>query len=183
MPGTTSLGLRYPMPWETVTAQSYEDLANDIDNVLDVLDALRTQARVPEMALVTYPGGGTSVAQGVTTLLTYGTEVVDTANLANLGVNNERLTLSAGIWFVNAYAITSGGTTTSGTQLQFHLNTALHSFHRIDNSNFPSKEINGHTLMWVPIDGSILQVNAAWFGTGGPMTWFASLQAWKVREL
>jgi hypothetical protein len=183
MPGTTSLGLRYPFPSETVTAQSYQDLAEDIDSVLDTLDALRTQARVPEMAIVQWPGGGTSVTQGVTTTLTYGTEVVDTAGLANLGVNNDRLTLSAGIWLINGWASISGGTTTSGTQLQFHLNAALHSFHRIDNSSFPSKETNGQALIHVAAAGSILQMNAAWFGTGGPQTWFASLHAWKVREL
>jgi hypothetical protein len=183
MPGMTSLGLRYPYPWETVTAQSYQDLAEDIDGVLDGLDLLRTQARVPEMAIVQWSGAGTAVAQGVTTVLTYATEVVDTANLANLGVNNDRLTLSAGIWLVNCYCSITGGTTNTGTQLQFHLNTVLHSFHRVDNSNFTSKEINGQTLIYVPIDGSILQVNAAWFGTGGPMTWLPYLHAWKVREL
>jgi hypothetical protein len=183
MPGMTSLGLRYPFPWETVSAQSYQDLAEDIDGVLDGLDLLRTQARVPEMAIVSWSGAGTSVTQGVTTTMTYAFEQVDTANLANLGVNNDRLTLSAGIWLINAYVSITGGTTTSGTQLQFHLNTALHSFHRIDNSNFPSKEINGQTLMYVPVDGAILQVNGAWFGTGGPQTWFPFVQAWKIREL
>lgn len=183
MPGITPLGIRYPLPWETVTAQSYEDMANDIDGVLDGLDLLRTQARVPEMALVDWGGVSTSVPQGVTTTLTYAFEDFDTAGLANLGVNNDRLTLSAGLWFVNAWASTSGGTTNTGTQLQLHLNTALHSFHRVDNSSFTSKDINVHGLLYVPVGAAVLQANAAWFGTGGPMTWFPYLFAWKVRNL
>lgn len=183
MPGATPLGLRYPYPWETVTAQSYQDLAEDIDSVLDSLDLLHTSVRVPAQAAILHAGAGTSVTQAVTTNLTFDTESYDTASLANLGVNNDRLTLSSGIWFANGWAFTTGGTTTSGTQLQLMLATALHTFHRIDNSSFTGKSINVQGLLHVPINGTILQMAGAWFGTGGPQTWFARLQVWKVREL
>src|SRR5688572_1515078 len=133
MPGTTPLGLRYPYPWETVTAQSYQDLSEDIDAALDALDTMHTQRRVPAQAAVLQGGAGDSVPVSTFTNLTWTIESYDTASLVNLGVNNDRMTLTAGIWFASGWAITSGGTTTNATQLQLHVNTVLHTFHRIDN--------------------------------------------------
>lgn len=183
MPGTTPLGLRYPLPWETVTAQSFQDLSEDIDAALDALDIIETQARVPQQASVINGAGGNSVPVNVGTTLTYTIEEYDTGNLADLGVNNDRLTLSAGIWFVNGKASTSGGTTTSGTHLQLHVATVLTAFHRIDNSTIVGKDIALQALIKIPVNGTIIQLIGIWTGTGGPQTWVAQLQTWKVRAL
>jgi hypothetical protein len=183
MPGTTPLGLRYPLPWETVTAQSFQDLSEDIDAALDALDLIRTQARVPEQASVIQGGAGNALTQAVTTTLTYTIELYDTGGLSNLGVNNDRLTLSAGLWFCNGWAISSGGTTTTGSQLQLQVATVMTAFHRVDNSSFTGKNMNVQALLKIPVDGTILQLAGVWFGTGGPQTWSARLQVWKVREL
>lgn len=184
MPGSTSLGLRYPLPWETVTAQSYQDLAEDIDSVLDTIDLLETKARVPPMAMVTLFGSNVTVPQAVHTVVTFDSEVMDNANLSNLGVNNDRLTLSAGVWFVNAYALATGGTTTTAVQLQFYVNTVLHSFNRIDDSSFVTKNITAQSVVKASVDGTILQLYAFWSGTGGPATWVSPmLRVYRIREL
>lgn len=185
MPGTTSLGLRYPLPSETVTAQSYQDLAEDIDSVLDTIDLLETKARVPQMAMVTLFGSTVSVPQAVHTLITFDIENIDNASIANLGVNNDRLTLSAGIWFVNGYALASGGTTVTAVQLQFYVNTVLHSFNRIDDSSaFTTKNITAQSVVKAPVNGTILQMYAFWSGTGGPATWSSpTLRVYRIREL
>ena len=182
MPGVTPLGLRYPLPWETVTAQSFQDLSEDIDGVLDNLDVLRTSARVPQMASVFMPAS-TSVPQGVTTALTFTSELVDTANIVNLGVNNDRMTLGAGLWFCTGHAFLSGATTNTGTQLHFNLNSALVAFHRIDDTSFVTHGIMVQALIYVPTPGSILQLMGTWFGTGGPASWSGRMDAWRVRGL
>lgn len=183
MPGTTPLGLRYPYPWETVTADSFQNLAEDIDTVLDGLDVLRLQARVPAQASVLQAGAGNNVTVAVGTGLTWDTEVYDTAGLVNLGVNNDRFTLSTGLWFCTAWANTSGGTTTTGTHLQFNVAGVLHTFHRIDNSSITGKNISAQALIPITAAGTILQLVATWTGTGGPQVWTSRMQAWKVRDL
>ena len=100
MPGTTSLGIRYPFQNETVNQASWQNMANDIDGLLTQLGVLRDATVNPATAQIFGSGTSVTLATNVTGNLTFNFENWDTAGYANLGVNNDRFTVQPGVFYV-----------------------------------------------------------------------------------
>ncbi len=103
MPGLTpNLNLRYPLYTEPVDgAGQIKNLADDINFALSTTQTNIGQITVRKTAQV-FATTNQSNPNTVATIMTYVTEVIDTDNMANLGVNNDRLTVqTAGLYLVS----------------------------------------------------------------------------------
>src|SRR6476646_479917 len=103
MPGTTPLGLRYPLQGETVDAASWQNLATDIDAQMTVIQGLRNKAFKPPTASIGNSGGNVlpvTTATGVAASFLFNVVNWDNAGLVNLAVNNDRITVGPGVWWV-----------------------------------------------------------------------------------
>ena len=69
MGGMTSLGIRYPYVGEVIDADSYQDMADEIDALFTSLDAIRDLAVSHPSARIT-GGVATAVATATTTTVT-----------------------------------------------------------------------------------------------------------------
>jgi len=185
MPGATPLGLRYPLQGETVDATSWQNLAEDIDTLMTQLDGLRDANLRPITASVTGSGGSAVTATGVDGVLTYNLESWDTANLANLGVNNDRLTLSTGIWFARANtSFLSGTGAITFTRTGLLLGGVLWQSMEMSTATSVTGNMVATGCLVVTVAGTILQQRVRWNGAGGPGTWSGgTLQVYKIREL
>lgn len=187
MPGMTSLGLRYPFMSEVVDAQSWQDLADDIDAQLTALDVLRDEVLHPQTASVSrFLGSLVGLAANTNGLCTFDTENWDVGGLANLGVNNERLTLTQGIWWVQASANIDFGTITTLTYVQAAplLDGVIMGMAMTDTTTQMPGDTTGFAVVPVFAASGVLQLRVRWNGTGGPATFNdASLRAVKLRDL
>lgn len=100
MPGSTGLGIPYPLETETVTSASVKDLADSVDALLAAAFTSASLNRSRPAALVQRDTGTQSFTSGVALAnVTYTTEAYDNDGMGNLGVNNERLTIqTAGVY-------------------------------------------------------------------------------------
>lgn len=123
MGGTTnSQALRYPYLNETITDASTKNLADDCAAQLLVQDGRRTAAIRKPIAWI-LRNANQSFADGVDTLVQFDTEIQDSDNLVNLGVNNTRITVPStllGIWYVTV-SVTNTGFTGSVTKGQLSI--------------------------------------------------------------
>lgn len=108
MPGsTTNKGIRYPLENEAGDPNVLAAMAFDLDTMATADDALRTTALTQRGALITTTVTP-SVAKGAAFKFTFDTSLIDPQGLANLGVNNDRFTITkpglylfGGSWMLN----------------------------------------------------------------------------------
>jgi len=184
MPGTTSLGIRYPLQSEIVDATSWQDMADDIDALMTSLDALRDTAVTRPTARIT--GGSTSVAVNTNVVLSGFNNVSwDNAGYANLGVDDDLLTVSSGIYWAYTKANMSGTTTFTMARISILVSGSVWAMQQQDDysSTFAS-DIRSSGLFLVTAASATLQARARWAGTGGPATFSSQeLAVYKVRDL
>jgi hypothetical protein len=187
MPGATSLGIRYPLEGETVTAQSWQDMADDIDALFTDLDTLRIAGLNRATASVSSsPAGVGGIVSGTTTTMTYTIEDWDTGGYANLGVNNDRLTLPTGLYFMRFSTFLGIPSTINDiTLVRYFLNLngiAIASIETDENSSITNN--NTVTCVYPVMSASSSLTGSCRFnGTGTATMAGASLQAYKIREL
>lgn len=102
MPGLTpNLNLRYPLYTEPVDgAGQIKNLADDINFALSTTQASLGPINARKTAEVTATAAQAN-PNTVATIMTYTSEIVDNDNMANLGVNNDRLTVQTnGLYLV-----------------------------------------------------------------------------------
>jgi hypothetical protein len=119
MPDTTPRGYPYPL---------YTDPADPQDNILDLATAVDADVAVlaaREVAALNRPSArvsataNQSIAANTDTFLTFAVEEYDNAAMANLGVNNDRLTFTeTGVYLVTAEVnfSSNGNATVNGRQ-------------------------------------------------------------------
>ena len=184
MPGMTSLGIPYPLQGETVTAQSWEDLAVAVDGLMTSLDTIRDLAEDFDTAQIS--GGSVAVATGVTaTIANYSTESWDTAGWVDLGVSPNQITVPPGLYFVNGYAFISGGTTYTMARLQIMVAGTPWAVRTTDGTGTASLLLASvHGFVMCTAASTALTLSGRWVGTGGPATFStARFQAVKIRAL
>jgi Tfp pilus assembly protein FimT len=180
---TTSLGIRYPIGKDVITDLAYANLANDVDALLAALQVKRTAATHLNTARVrlTTPQ---NITAATATDLVYQVEDWDVGTLANLGVNNERLTIDNGIWFVTGQAQGSGTTTMTSSRAMLTLNGTVVYAHKTDQTSTQGTSQTVSGLVINNAGPSPLRLQNLWTGTGGPSSIiFASLTAIFIRPL
>lgn len=189
MPGATSLGIPYPFQGETVTAQSWQDMATSVDALFTTLNNLTTPATNRATASVSSVGAVTAIASGSTLVQSFATEDWDTGGYANLGVNADRLTLDTGIFYARFNVLVTP--TNSATNI-----TMVRTYLVLDGTTVGAVETdqaetdNGSagqvatSMMFVPNAGAVLQGVYTFVGVGGTaFSGSATLQVYKIREL
>lgn len=185
MPGATPLGIRYPFQGETVTATSWQNTANDIDGLLTQLDVLRDTSVSKLTASIS---GGTAVtATGVVgTVATFTTENWDTGGYADLVANNDRLTITPGIYWTQCQANLTTVTSITSARCGILIGTTV-LWNAVTLDTQPasnSGSCNSTGIVVVSAPTNIVQIQVRWVGTGGPGNWVSCrLEAYKVRDL
>ena len=193
MPGTTSLGLRYPLMGETVDATSWQNLANDIDALMTTVQNLRTKAFHTPTASIGNTGSGSlniNTASGALADMQFNAVNWDTATLANLGVNNDRVTVPPGIWYVRFTAGLLQGFTTA-TFISVYVRDGAGTIWGAQQTGNVTSGLPGpltvDTLVLTTAAATAIKGSVIWVGTGGPGQWTASngasLQVYRIREL
>jgi hypothetical protein len=183
MPGATSLGIRYPFQGETVTATSWQNTANDIDGLLTQLDVLRDTSISKLSASIS--GGTVATATGATGVATtFTNENWDTGGYADLVANNDRLTVTPGVYWTQCRAILTTVTTITSARCGVLVGGAvLWNAITVDTIGGTNVACNSTGIVVVTLPATIFQVQVRWVGTGGPGTWTnVRLEAYKVRD-
>ncbi len=186
MPGTTPLGLRYPLQGETVNATSWQNLATDIDTLMTTVDGLRDRALQPATASIIGSFSATSLATATDGVYsTFVTVLWDTSGFANLGVNADRLTLSTGVYFARAQATLSGYTTMTYVRVGLLAQSRIWAMQNADTiAGSGLHTANAAGIVVITTASSALQVRIRWAGTGGPANFInGALDVYKIREL
>lgn len=186
MPGYTSLGIQYPLQNEVVDATSWQTMADDIDALLTSLDALRDVAVSRPTAAIS--GGSTGLAVNTDGVLSgFTVEDFDTGGYANLGVNNDRLTLPTGVFWCQAKANMTGATTIAMTRTGLLVGgTTIWAMQQQDTyaAGANPGNIRSSGIVVITSASTTLQARIRWSGTGGPATFLSQeLAAYKVRDL
>lgn len=183
MPVTDRFSLRYPGPYDVVSATSWQNLASDIDAAFTLVDAKRVLAVTPKSARILNNSTQT-MAVSTPTGITFSTEEWDNGGLANLGVNNDRLTLGTGIWLVCGGLRFSGMTNVGHVEASVRLNGVTSAQYRIGGIYSGATPIIQATALIVcTAVTDYVDFVCAWSGTGGPATALAAyLQATKIRN-
>lgn len=125
MPANTPRGYPYPLysdPADFPTQSQNFATAVDTDvqaQVASINDALFSPSAAVSAT------ANQAIANGTTTTVTFATEDYDNAAMANLGVNNDRLTITeTGLYLVSAFiTFAANGNVTGGRALQVNVTT------------------------------------------------------------
>lgn len=171
MPGfTPHLSLRYPLINETVTAQSYQDLANDIDTQFSVTDVLR-QLNLHKSSASVATGTGTSVASATTVNILFNTSnwTIPAALHSTVSNQDQFVIQTPGLYYFAAALGTGGSFTTfTGFQVGLSKNAASNTQH-----TGRATSLGGTAQaksLYACNAGDILRAYVRWSGTGGPAT-------------
>ncbi|RPJ37798.1 MAG: hypothetical protein EHM35_06005 [Planctomycetaceae bacterium] len=166
-----------------VDATSWQNLATDIDAAMTTIDAKRVLAIRPSSARI-LNDSTQLLTNSVLATLAFATEDWDNGGLANLGINNDRLTLTPGIWLVAAGVRPFGMTNVTHVEIQVSLNGVTNFQHRIGPLySGATPVIQTHGLLVVTASTDYVTALTAWSGTGGPATAIGGyLQATKMRD-
>lgn len=183
MPGaTTHLSLRYPLVTEVVTAQSYLDLANDIDTQFTVTDGIRQLNLHKDTCNVS---GGTTVA-AVNTFVNFGftsSAWTKPAALHSTSVNPEQFVIqTAGLYlFITNVRVSGPFTTLTGTEIgQSKNGTSNYLETGISQLTGGNAQVRGLQFCNV---GDILRTFVRWTGTGGPSNVSGEAQLFMIAQL
>lgn len=128
MPGTTpAKGIRYPLLNEAGDPQLIMAMTFDMDTMATADDALRTTALTQRGAVITN-STTESVAKNAAFKFTFDTVTIDPQGLSNLGVNNDRFTITkAGLYMfgltLRVFLAGSGGLGISAIEATIAKNT------------------------------------------------------------
>jgi len=132
MPANTPRGYTYPLYSDPANFPAQlQDFAQDVDTDVATLVARQTAALNRPSARVSATANQ-NVPANTPTILTWATEEYDNAAIANLGVNNDRLTLTqTGIWLVTAEVnfTANGNATVNGRRALFAPNLSPDKAH------------------------------------------------------
>ena len=169
MPGMTPvLGIRYPCSGDTIDSSVFANFTNDIQAALLTGDAAVASAANRPAAQVQGETPTQSVVINTATVMTYTTEVFDNDDMADIAVNNDRLTIvTGGLYLCGAQVTTlTGFATISSMTVNLTVNGTTVYRYKTPGFGFGSAQINR-----VPLDlnaGDILRAETRWTGTGGP---------------
>lgn len=186
MGGTTSLGIRYPFQSEVVTAQSWQDMADDVDALLTELQTLRGIAETPNSAGIN-SGDFTGSATTVNNVLgTFGL-AWDTGGYWNAGTP-DRLTVPAGVYWISLGSAfqTNATTTTQRRAAIFIDGTTERQSQKLDTMTTSGNGFGPTTggLLALLNPSQYIQYRVQWTGTGGPVNYSSgSMQVYKVRDI
>lgn len=171
-------GVEYPCADEVVDSAAFQTFAEDLDGRCCSVSTLANSLLHIRSARIERAGLGTpTFTVAVPTNITFNTEVFDNGNLANLGVNNDRLTIPVnGIYQLTAHC--SGFatfTTITGYTLQITRNGGVIYGREFDPwTGAPSPITLQGTANVAGIAActaaDIIRAQFSWSGTGGPAT-------------
>jgi hypothetical protein len=122
MPANTPRGYTYPTYGDPANPPAQiQDFAQDVDTDVQTLVNRQTAALNRPSARVSATANQ-NIPANTPTFLTWATEEYDNAAIANLGVNNDRLTFTqTGIWLVTAEVnfVSNGNATVNGRRALF----------------------------------------------------------------
>lgn len=183
MGGVTSLGIRYPVLKEVVEASDFQDMAEDIDGIINSLAVKRALIRKRLSAKVRNTLFD-SVPAATNVTLTYDTEDWDVGSISDLGVANDRLTLVSGVWLIHGLAFSSSWTTETMGRLSILVNGAtVNAAAHISTTGAIADYVRATGLLISGSDGDYVGLRARWVGTGGPALWSGRLSAIRLRGL
>lgn len=104
MPANTPRGYTYPLYGDAVNFPAQiQDFAQDVDLDVQALVTAQTAALAAPSARVSATANQSIPTGGGGTFVTFATEEYDNAAMANLGVNNDRITFtSTGLYLIHA---------------------------------------------------------------------------------
>lgn len=185
MPGTTSLGIRYPLQGEVISAQAYQDMADDVDALMTQLDALRDVAVTHPSASIS--GGSIATASGADgTVTNFSTTTWDTGGYVDLVTNPDRFTVPSGVYWAVCEGTLSGATTVTAKRLAILHSFAICGAQSVDTLTGTGNGAIGPASGVVICSGATnaVQARAFWTGTGGPATTGnVDFRIYKIREL
>ena len=172
MPASTAVyGITYPCGGDTIDADVFATFASSLDAALTQGAADIAEATERPNAQVQGPFTSQSVTVNVATTLTYIDEIYDNDAMADLTVNNDRLTVQeSGAYLVWGGYSLSGFTTLSSLAVILLVNGIERGRHK---SRAPSFSGDGQVDLTMPMSlvaGDFIQAQALWTGTGGPAT-------------
>lgn len=122
MPANTPRGYTYPLYTDPADFPSdMQDFATDVDADVAAL-AVRQTAALNRASARVSASANQAIAANTDTFATFATEEYDNAAMANLGVNNDRLTFTEdGIYLVTAEVnfASNGNATVNGRSMKF----------------------------------------------------------------
>lgn len=151
MPANTPRGYTYPLYGDPANFPAQvQDFAQDVDTDVAAQVAATAAALNAPSARVSATANQ-AIPANVATLVTFATEDYDNANLANLGVNNERITFATvGTYLIHAEVncLSNNNATVGARQLrlEFSLGAALNVSNSLRGAQFTDSELS---LTWL----------------------------------
>lgn len=171
MPGSTPVyGIVYPCGDDTIDTSVFQTFADSLDAAL-VTGQAELDAATQKPSAQVYQSGtvAISIASGTDTTATFTTEVFDNDGMADLAVNNDRLTIQTGGVYWVAISIQVSGFTTLSSM------TGIIQRNGVDFYRYKSRNLaiagDAFANFAMPMDlfpSDTLILRARWTGTGGP---------------
>ncbi len=182
MPGFTQyLSLRYPLITEIVTAQSYQDLANDIDAQFTATDTIR-QLNLHRSSCSVFGGTTATTVAAFTNIAFTSSSWTVPAALHSTSVNPEQFVIqTAGLYYFSATLSVNGATTVTGFEVGQSKNGTSNFFET--GQTFPLSGIATVKGLQFCNAGDILRILARWSGTGGPANVGGNAQLYMIAQL
>ena len=172
MPASTPVyGITYPCSGENINADAFLTFANTMQTALTTaaaeVESVTSRPNAQINAVSNF-----SITVNTDTTLTFVSEMYDNDGLADLAVNNDRLTIQTpGVYLFNAFADLTGG---FATLTSFSLIATVNA---VEQFRYKTRKIatsvGVEAMISAPIDcftGDVVRVLARWTGTGGPAT-------------
>jgi len=171
MPGSTPVyGITYPCGGDTIDTGVFQTFSETLDNAFVTAQGeLEAATQRPNAQVYNSGLNPIAIVVATDTTCTFTTEVFDNDNMANLAVNNDRLTIqTGGVYWVSAFVDVSGFTTLTSVSAIIQRNGI--DFYRY-KSRALSISADGFAAFSIPMDlfpADTLILRARWTGTGGP---------------
>lgn len=185
MPGSTSLGIPYPLQGEVISATQFQNMSTAVDALFTQLDTLRDLAGSKPSAGMT--GGSVATATGVNgTVANYTTIQWDTAGYCNLGTHPNSFVVPPGVYWASCGGNLSGATTVATKRLMLLFNSIIWGSQATDvtsgTGNGTMSVSSGVIVATAPTN--TIEVRTFWSGTGGPATTqFVDFRIYQIRAL
>ncbi len=185
MPGSTSLGIPYPLPGEVIDAADFQDMSVAVDALLSQLDVLRDLVGARPSAAMS--GGSVATATGVNgTVTNFSTVTWDTGGYCDLGVHPSSFVVPAGLYWVSCTGFLSGATTVANKRLMIRSSATDWGGQSTDittGTGNGSMSVTSGTVVATAASNTI-EVRTFWSGTGGPATTqFVYFRIYQIRTL
>lgn len=173
MPVTPNWNIPYPCAGETIDCTVFQAFTQAIQDAVTGLGDLSNDILNRPAAKVS--GGGQAIAVGVSTNAVYTDELYDNAAMANLGVNNDRLTITtSGMYMVTGWWYPGSGFTTLTSNAVAISNNGTVLYRKKNSSDTNIAMSVTVTGLINCTAGDVLRTSVLWTGTGGPLNTFTS---------